>query len=140
MRAYLYNLATDKSSGFIPAIIKFFLLPLSFLYGLAVKFLAFFYRLRPFRLACKVISVGNITLGGTGKTPLVEYIVRYLSERGHRVAVVSRGYRRKIKNPNGSTPLTISTERSRSANFLFIFTFHRPTLKPSLVIDIFFSD
>jgi tetraacyldisaccharide 4'-kinase len=41
-----------------------------------------------------VISVGNITVGGTGKTPLVEYIVRHCLARGRRVAVVSRGFRR----------------------------------------------
>ena len=39
-----------------------------------------------------VISVGNLTVGGTGKTPCVEYVARFLSDRGHRVAILSRGY------------------------------------------------
>src|SRR5262249_31870064 len=39
-----------------------------------------------------VISVGNLTMGGTGKTPCVEYVSRRLSDRGHRVAILSRGY------------------------------------------------
>jgi len=39
-----------------------------------------------------VVSVGNITLGGTGKTPAVEWLVRWFTERGLRVALVSRGY------------------------------------------------
>lgn len=39
-----------------------------------------------------VISVGNLTMGGTGKTPCVEWVAGYLSEQGHRVAVLSRGY------------------------------------------------
>ena len=43
-----------------------------------------------------VISVGNITVGGTGKTPYIEYLLRLLSQV-HRVAVVSRGYKRKTK-------------------------------------------
>jgi tetraacyldisaccharide 4'-kinase len=90
----LYNLATDKYRGFIPGIIKIFLFFLSLIYGLAVRSLAFFYQLKPYRLSCKVVSVGNITLGGTGKTVLVEYIARYLKEYGYKVAVLSRGYKR----------------------------------------------
>ncbi|MFI5252670.1 MAG: tetraacyldisaccharide 4'-kinase [Bacteroidota bacterium] len=42
-----------------------------------------------------VISVGNITAGGTGKTPFVEYLVRYFIGKGKRVAVISRGYKRE---------------------------------------------
>lgn len=44
------------------------------------------------RIGVPVISVGNITLGGTGKTPLVEWIARWFHERGLRVCLVSRGY------------------------------------------------
>jgi len=44
------------------------------------------------RVAVPVISVGNLTLGGTGKTPLVAWIARLLADAGHRPAVVSRGY------------------------------------------------
>lgn len=43
------------------------------------------------------ISVGNITLGGTGKTTLVEYIARYLSAEGYTTSILSRGYARKSK-------------------------------------------
>jgi tetraacyldisaccharide 4'-kinase len=44
------------------------------------------------RLPCKVISIGNITLGGTGKTPFAEKVARGLQKEGHRVAILSRGY------------------------------------------------
>jgi tetraacyldisaccharide 4'-kinase len=44
------------------------------------------------RVAVPVISIGNITLGGTGKTPMVEYVARWGRERGLRVAILSRGY------------------------------------------------
>lgn len=44
------------------------------------------------RVGVPVISVGNITMGGTGKTPVVEWIARWFRERGVRVCIVSRGY------------------------------------------------
>lgn len=65
-------------------------------YSAGLKLYLFTYRAgirRQTRLACPVISVGNITSGGTGKTPLVEAICRALTQRGVRVAVLSRGYR-----------------------------------------------
>ena len=46
---------------------------------------------------CMVISVGNLTTGGTGKTPVVELLSRTLAERGRHVAILSRGYRSKVK-------------------------------------------
>jgi len=92
MRQYIYNLATDKYKGLIPALFKFFLFLFSLIYGLIIRFLIFFSL--PFRrkLDCRVISVGNITLGGTGKSTIVEYIARFLKEHGHKVAILSRGY------------------------------------------------
>src|SRR5215467_181474 len=53
--------------------------------------------LAPKRLQATVISVGNITVGGTGKTPLVDYIAGYLSEEGYSIAILTRGYARKSK-------------------------------------------
>ncbi|MEO5346098.1 MAG: tetraacyldisaccharide 4'-kinase [Magnetococcus sp. YQC-9] len=49
--------------------------------------------LQPYRASCPVISVGNLTVGGTGKTPMTLWIARYLQNQGYRVAVISRGYR-----------------------------------------------
>ena len=48
-------------------------------------------------IGCLVVSIGNLTCGGTGKTPIVEIIARTLSQKGRRVAVLSRGYRSKDK-------------------------------------------
>lgn len=75
------------------------LLPLSWFYGLAVKARNFCFdvgllKSRSFHVP--VISVGNITVGGTGKTPHVEYIIRLLQKQ-YKVAVLSRGYKRKTK-------------------------------------------
>lgn len=81
------------------------LYPLSKIYGFVVKTRIFFYDkgiLKSVRLPIPVISVGNITLGGTGKTPFVEYIVRYLQRTGKRVAILSRGYASGIKQENSS--------------------------------------
>ena len=50
---------------------------------------------RRFPLGCQVISVGNITAGGTGKTPVVEIFARELQKSGRRVAILSRGYRKR---------------------------------------------
>ena len=51
------------------------------------------------RLPCKVISVGNITMGGTGKTPTVIYLSNLLKKKGCKIGIVSRGYKRTT---NGS--------------------------------------
>lgn len=71
------------------------LYPLSLLYGLGVRADGWLWQRglrRKGRLPGKVISVGNITVGGSGKTPMVMAIARFLRDRGHKVAVLSRGY------------------------------------------------
>ena len=73
------------------------LLPLSWIYGAAVRLRNALFDagiLKSQSFATPIISVGNITVGGTGKTPHVEYLVRLLKDRLH-VAVLSRGYKRK---------------------------------------------
>jgi tetraacyldisaccharide 4'-kinase len=67
-------------------------------YGLAVRLRAMLYQrgwLPQQRLPCRVISVGNLTVGGTGKTPIVIWMVNRLLAQGRRVGVLSRGYRRQ---------------------------------------------
>ena len=85
------------------SVIQKALYPFSKIYGFAVKTRIFFYRkgiLKSVRLPVPVISVGNITVGGTGKTPVVEYIARYLQAKGKRVAILSRGYAARIRQVN----------------------------------------
>lgn len=60
------------------------------------------------RLPCRVISVGNLTVGGTGKTPVVILLVRWLQEAGQRVAVLSRGYKR-----TGTVPQLLVSEGTK---------------------------
>lgn len=52
------------------------------------------------RVGVPVVSVGNVTLGGTGKTPLVAWLVRWFQARSVRVAIVSRGYKARAGSPN----------------------------------------
>ena len=75
------------------------LTPLSWLYGLGVGFRNLLFRLGVLKSKAfdiPVISVGNITVGGSGKTPHVEYLVSLLLDK-MKVAVLSRGYKRKSK-------------------------------------------
>ncbi|MDX9867092.1 MAG: tetraacyldisaccharide 4'-kinase [Kiritimatiellia bacterium] len=75
-----------------------FLKGLSVLFKTVVSLRLFLYEAgicRRYPLGCQVISVGNITAGGTGKTPVVEIFARDLQRSGRRVAVLSRGYRKK---------------------------------------------
>ena len=93
-------------------VINKWLLPLSWFYGLGVKLrnMAFELGLLKSRsFDVPVISVGNITVGGTGKTPHVEYLVKHLKDIFH-IAVLSRGYKRKSKGFILATPETTMPE------------------------------
>ena len=84
------------------------LLPLSWLYGLGVKFRNMLFDMNILKsksYAVPVISVGNITVGGTGKTPHVEYLIRLLKDQ-FNVAMLSRGYKRKSSGYVLATPDT----------------------------------
>ncbi len=72
------------------------LLALSKLYQLGVQVRLRLWQHRIFRdhtLGCQVVSIGNLSVGGTGKTPVVEVFARALQQRGRRVAILSRGYK-----------------------------------------------
>jgi tetraacyldisaccharide 4'-kinase len=74
------------------------LAPLSFLYGALARARAGLYRsgfLKTERVGALVISVGNLTAGGTGKTPLVEWVARAVAAEGLRACVLTRGYGRE---------------------------------------------
>ena len=92
------------------------LLPLSFLYGMGVRFRNMLFDtgiLESRSFPIPVISVGNITVGGAGKTPHVEYLIRLLCET-KRVSVLSRGYKRRTKGyllaSSSSTSLELGDE------------------------------
>ena len=85
---------------------------MSWLYGLAIKFRNILFEvgvLKSRSFQVPVISVGNITVGGTGKTPHVEYLTRLLKDT-FNVAVLSRGYKRKSKGFVKASVQTAVTE------------------------------
>jgi tetraacyldisaccharide 4'-kinase len=87
-----------------PSFVRWLLWPFSFLYGLILRLRALCYRVRILkarRLAQPVISVGNLTVGGTGKTPLVLWLAQRLQTDGKRVGILSRGYRGRTRRGSG---------------------------------------
>ena len=77
-------------------LVRMLLWPLSLLYGAIVWFRVWLYAkglLKQKRLKAPVVSVGNLTVGGTGKTPMVIWIAERLIADGKHVAILSRGYR-----------------------------------------------
>jgi len=87
-----------KRFGKRAAVLRVFLGLLSWIYLGVVQLRLWLYRkrlLRERQLGCMVISIGNLTVGGTGKTPVVEKFARALQDGGRRVAILSRGYKSK---------------------------------------------
>jgi tetraacyldisaccharide 4'-kinase len=92
---YFRQLWDGKRNGPADRLFLSLLKPLSAPYALALRLRAAAYAagiFRSFRLPRPVVSVGNMTVGGTGKTPMVAYLARWFMERGKRVTVLSRGY------------------------------------------------
>lgn len=92
---------TDRSSRLTPRS-SWFLRALSIPYGLVTQCRNACYErgwLPQNRLPCRVVSIGNLTVGGTGKTPVTILVTEALLSAGHRVAVLSRGYRRRSRAP-----------------------------------------
>jgi len=76
------------------------LLPLALLYDLATRIRNYLYLhnvLKVFHPPVKTIAIGNLSMGGSGKTPVAEYLIRLLSEEFGNIAYLSRGYKRKSK-------------------------------------------
>jgi tetraacyldisaccharide 4'-kinase len=90
------DVVLERRHGIRASILRAILYALSFIYDRLVQLRLYLYRKRILReraLGCLVISVGNLTVGGTGKTPIVEKFARALQVGGRRVAILSRGYK-----------------------------------------------
>lgn len=98
MKTTLYNFITKKQRGFVPTLFRLLLLPCCWLYSIVVHIRNFCFDIGFFkqkRLPCTVISIGNISVGGTGKTPTVTTIANLLYNSGSKVSVLLRGYKRQ---------------------------------------------
>ncbi len=83
-----------------PGLWSVILAPLSIGYGIGIRFRLSAYRYKPQKrksLPGFVVSIGNLTIGGTGKTPTVIMLAKWASNEGYRVSVLSRGYRGRYK-------------------------------------------
>jgi tetraacyldisaccharide 4'-kinase len=90
------DVVLERRHGLRASILRAILYALSFAYDRVVQLRLYLYRKRVFRertLGCVVISIGNLTVGGTGKTPIVEKFARALQAGGRRIAILSRGYK-----------------------------------------------
>lgn len=96
LEQYAIEVILNKRHGFRASLLRVILRALSFIYLAIVQVRLYLYRnriLKEHQLGCLVISIGNLTVGGTGKTPVVEKFARALQRGGRKVAILSRGYK-----------------------------------------------
>jgi tetraacyldisaccharide 4'-kinase len=96
LEQFAIDVILERRHGMRASMLRCVLRALSHVYERLVQMRLFLYRKRIFRertLGCLVISIGNLTVGGTGKTPIVEKFARALQNGGRRVAILSRGYK-----------------------------------------------
>ncbi|WP_309400433.1 tetraacyldisaccharide 4'-kinase [Cerasicoccus maritimus] len=95
LEEFMIDVAFDRRHGRVETLVAGLLRGLSMIFSGIAQTRFFLYRKRVLRdqpLGCLVVVVGNLTVGGTGKTPVVEKFARSLNERGRKVAILSRGY------------------------------------------------
>ncbi len=98
MQKYLYSVMTGQAHGAGAGCLRLILRLLSFVYGMIVRIIPLGYRagiLRRYHLDKPVISIGNITWGGVGKTPLVECTAEFIKQQDFKPVVLTRGYKGK---------------------------------------------
>jgi tetraacyldisaccharide 4'-kinase len=92
-----------RAKGFRAALARFLMRAFSGIFRVLVQLRLWRYRSgwKPrHHLGCQVVSIGNITVGGTGKTPVVELLARSLRDQGRSVSILSRGYKsQRLERP-----------------------------------------
>jgi len=101
LEQFFLEVIREKRHDSVGTFLKGILFLASRIYQRAVMFRLWMYDNRVIRnraIGCLVVSIGNVTCGGTGKTPVVEVFARSLSQKGRRVAILSRGYRSRDRS------------------------------------------
>lgn len=102
LERFFLAVISEQREGGGADFLRWMLRYLSYIYGAITAGRNFLYEKRIFRhhtLGCQVISIGNLTVGGTGKTPVVEIFARALQKEGRKVAILSRGYKKTEHSP-----------------------------------------
>lgn len=115
LEQFAVDVILERRAGKRAGVIRVVLLALSFVYLRIVTLRLRLFSSNVFRshqLGCPVVSIGNLTVGGTGKTPVVEKLARDLSERGRRIAILSRGYKsvRRKGSHGPDSPVRVVSE------------------------------
>ena len=127
LEQYAIDVILERRHGIRPSLLRITLGLLSHLYRGIVQMRLYLYGTRILKerqLGCLVISIGNLTVGGTGKTPVVEKFARALQKGGRRVAILSRGYKsvdtrkkkswlQKFLRKGGDTPPRVVSDGRR---------------------------
>src|SRR5213592_2429751 len=95
---FVLEVILEERRGKRATLVRGLLFLLSKIFQVLIKTRRFLYNVRILRdstLGVQVIAIGNLTVGGTGKTPVVEKFARELRDQGRNVAILSRGYRSK---------------------------------------------
>ena len=122
---YFAQLVSGESAGLRAQILRFLLILISLPYKLVVVIRNFLYARKWLKVRCVdaiVISIGNITTGGTGKTPFVIWLCKFLQKNGIRCAILTRGYKAtknlKLKTQNYSDEPVILAESCPQAKVI----------------------
>jgi tetraacyldisaccharide 4'-kinase len=95
LQGYYRRMARNGPASLAEHSLYLFLLPFSMIYRELMRLRAALYRwqlIPSYKCSVPIVSVGNLAVGGTGKTPVTDYLIKFCQAQGRRVAVVSRGY------------------------------------------------
>ncbi len=133
-QTYFFQLVHGQEThGIFLTMIIAILYVFSFIYGHLVNVKLAGYKVGIFKrkkLGCYVISLGNITVGGTGKTPTAQRLARDIRDMGYRVVILNRGYRAKWKGEVGivSDGKTLQMDAAQAGDEAFMLAKHLPNV------------